>query len=631
MCTSAKKETWYKFNGTRLKMMDEAVEMRQDIDEKFVPMFEQKRTHLSATIRLNDENQRKEAELHIGLITTFIHKMKLEGFSTTVIKACKARRYLHVNDFSQIADMDPGKIGWANLVTEVCGNQVYPRPGKPEDFITKSTLVDFDDSLDEGSSKVQELMKWLQQVFVDPELLVYFLKDVASFLKGGNGEKFFRVWTGATDNSKSMIVKLIQQTLGEYTFDIPPSALFPTKGGGEGPSPVWAQAKGGRVGWVSEPDGNDELGAGIIKRQTGGDRFFARMCHENGGSITASHKLVLICNRIPEVPGIDKAGMNRFLILPFKSTWVDNPPESIEEQYRLRLFKKDEMFDSKIPKLVPALAWLMQKYFNLYSTEGLRKPDIVREYIDQHWNERDIYKIFIEENVKRMLDERGEPNSEMRVTTGPLYTLFKSWHKDQFPQKPIPTMPKFRDEMQVSSRMGPMKSNRWIGYEITTLPFDVPQVSATASPLRAEQTMQQNGPPKVAPALSLRPTISSSSLTLENLRAHDNRDENHPEDEVKQQDDLKSNMSGSSMRSVSIGLTTHITQWLKLNCVVSQDRTYRIVTQQLYLYYCNDCKPNNTTPLNLDVFGKVLTSILPDHKLNTNPRSFWGVHHRMAM
>lgn len=469
MCTNMKDNCWYRFVGTLLKRLDDAVSLRQDITLKFIRIYEGMRAEASQKIYTELQGrdaQKKELELLITQIGGLIKKLKSESYKSTLIKA--TREFFYVENFGQIVDSDPDKTGWSNCVVEICGAVAYPRPGKPEDFITMCTRIPLRTDLHWRHPLVLELMDWLGKVFIDTDLLHYFCKDAASFLKGRNSEKYFRVWTGDTDNSKSMIVKLCQQTLGMYIFDLPVSIFSGKTYGSSGPNPELAQAKGTHVGIATEPDQDDEFKSGAIKRQTGGDRFFARNCNENGGSITATHKTILMCNRIPNT-NADKATINRFNILPFLSTWVDDPPKTTAEQYRLRLFKKEQFFENRIPALSHAFGWLMVQYYPKYAQEGLKPPVIVQNYIKHHWEERDAYVGFITERVVEAYKDREKVERDLDATlsAGEMYPAFKQWYRDQYPGLTLPTASRFKEEMCGKNRLGPQAENRrWIGVRL---------------------------------------------------------------------------------------------------------------------------------------------------------------------
>ena len=202
----------------------------------------------------------------------------------------------------------------------------------------------------------------MRQVFTDDGLRDYFLKMSASCLKGRNSDKVFPIWTGEGNNSKSMIVKLFEACFGTYCIKFPTSVITGKRTQSSAPMPEMARAKSTRAAIIQEPDDDEVIRGGMLKELTGGDSFFARALHENGGDVQAMFKLILMCNKIPPIPTGGKAVKNRTRILPFMSTWVTNAPESEEEQFQRRLFKMDPFFEKQIPNLAKAFMWVLVRY-----------------------------------------------------------------------------------------------------------------------------------------------------------------------------------------------------------------------------------------------------------------------------
>ncbi|CAH6418308.1 D5 DNA Primase [uncultured virus] len=471
MCAGMTKNSWYKFTGVQLKMMDDAIWLRKDITEKFIPLYKQMRANLSQqSVSLSAKQaEHKQVEMVVKQYTNLISKLGNQGYKTSLISMCKEKFY--VDQFDKIRDSDPNKTGWANCVIECCGNTAYPRPGKPQDYITKNTYCRYRSDLSWEHPLVVELMTWFKQCFPDDALLRYVLKDWASYLLGRNAEKLFRVWSGAGDNSKSMVVKLLQACLGSYAIDFPAELVMKSFAkGSSGPTPELAQAQGAHTGLIAEPDSDGDLDAGKIKRFTGGDRFFARLLHENGASLEAFFKLIYMCNRIPNIPGADKALRNRFLYVPFLSTWVLNgAPETPEEQMKARVFKMDPFFEKRIPELAEAMSWVMVQYYTTYREEGLVPPQIIQEYTERHWQENDPFLIFIHERIVHAF--KGADNKEIDLTVTKsatdLYGPFKTWFKDAYPGAQVPTQPRFKAEMMQTSRLGPQNGrSQWLGIRL---------------------------------------------------------------------------------------------------------------------------------------------------------------------
>lgn len=471
ICVGFDKRCWYRFDKTYLKRMDDAVYLRTAISEELIPAYKRMRVELSnQTLSLNGKDtDKKHLETVIKQIGDLIKKLSNQGYRTSIINMCREKFY--VENFDKLCDADPNKTGHANCVIECCADRAYARPGKPQDYITMNTSVYYQSHFTWQHPLVMELMTWFQQCFPDKELLHYFLKDSAAMLLGRNAEKLFRVWSGEGDNSKSMIVKLFQAVLGMYCIDFPVEMLMKTFGRSSGPTPELAQARGAHMGVVAEPDADEDIQAGKLKRFSGGDRMFARMCNSDGGSMEAFFKFVLMCNRPPNIPGVDKAVRNRFQILPFLSTWLKSGyPEDPAEQMKQRKFKMDPFFENRIPELAQAMLWVMVEYFPKYKAEGLKAPVIVTEHTQRHWSENDPYINFRDECLSYAY--KGEAKEQkiddsQSMTATDLYRHFKIWYKDMYPGATPIQQKDFAREMKQSHRLGPTNSKkRWVGIKV---------------------------------------------------------------------------------------------------------------------------------------------------------------------
>jgi hypothetical protein len=485
VCSNSGKQGWYRFHGAQLRPIDDAVYLRIDITDKLIPIYKNLKIRsiqesMKAECRAAEKKNLNTQDEEIGKL---IKKLGNQGYMTSLIRACFPKFY--VEDIVKKRNANANTTGWANCVIECCSNYAYPRPGKPEDYITMSTDTSYPigPEWDNGAGwkhpLVIELMKWLGQLFIDSELLAFVLKDMASMLYGSNAEKLFRVWTGDTNTGKSTFIKFMQAIFGIYCCDFPVEMVCgKTMKAETGLNPALAQAAGTHIAVVSEPGKEDRLQNGKVKRWTGRDRFFARFCCENGGSINASFKLIFMCNGIPDMPDSDEAGMLRFLILPFLSQWVDKPPEDEKEQYAKRQFKKDPFFDRRIPDLARAGAWVMVQYYPKYKTEGLVPPKIVRDYTEKHWEDNDLYLDFIKEHITHVFRDadRKEINVDVSMCSSEMYPAFKTWYKTQYPDYKIPDHKRFHNEMIAKHRLGSQKAKRWFGIQVKASGLAVPKL-----------------------------------------------------------------------------------------------------------------------------------------------------------
>ncbi len=464
---------WYQYrNQHYYKVGPEIFPLRRQIVEHFVNIFERMRSDLSRSVsdnRENDDTTRRSFEVKIKETTELIRKLKNENYKSTVLKTTKD--FFQVEEFERLCDKNIYLTALSNCVLEVVDKKVRPRPGKPEDYVLKFSTIVYPFDYNWDSYWVKEVMHWFKQITVgDNELRHYFLKRLSSFLRGLNPEKLFDVWTNEGNGGKSMLTKTLQHIFGSYFIDFPVSLL--TGGTGKnsgGPNPELAQANNARGAILAEPDDRETMKGGMIKRLTGGDRLFTRELHSNGGSMELTFKTILVCNRIPDIANVDKALIRRFVIMPFLGTWCDDAPEDDESQFRMRKFKIDPFFESKIPDLAKGLLWIIVQYYKYYAEEGLKFPKIVDEYIEKHWQDNDWYLLFIAEKIIYAYkdNDKKEIDTDASLSASEIYQSFQRWFKDYYPGMNVPSLAQMKADLSMAGRLGPQtKRAQWCGIKI---------------------------------------------------------------------------------------------------------------------------------------------------------------------
>ena len=261
-----------------------------------------------------------------------------------------------------------------------------------------------------------------------------------------------------------MLIKLFKLLLQTLAVDFPVEVFMKNvRKSSSGPSPELAQVVGAFLAIVCEPDKDDEIDSGKLKRFSGLDDFFARNCHENGGSVAMLAKILYVCNDPPTISNADGAVVNRLIIIPFLAQWIKNCNLSLEEQYLSNTFKADGTFEETIPRYLSAFAWILIQYYNIYKVRGCSTPPAsVTEYTQNYWKNNDPYLKFIDEFMER--DENSN------VNTIDLYTHFYPWFRTTQAKQSNTLMSedKFKNEMLESRRLGPQKNNRWLGWKVVS-------------------------------------------------------------------------------------------------------------------------------------------------------------------
>ena len=409
---------WYVFENNKWDN-DRTLSIRHFISKNVYDIYQNYRYDiLTKNLNITDENTHTRNEAKSKQISSIMCKLKTPAYKSSLMsELCELFNF---RNYENIFDADYMLTGTSNGVFEIDDDILIFRLCKPEDYITKSMGIDYKEySWDD--QEVQNVMQWMNQMFPDEELRDWELKRSSSGFYGRNQEKFLTVFTGSGNNSKSMYIKLITKTFGNYVAMCPHTLLLDNKNVSNGPSPEIARLAGKRFAFLSENDDEAPLNKSHIKRYTGGDSIYARSLQENGGDIKATFKLVCQMNGIPEILSPDDAVRNRLKIIPFLSQWVDDMP--IDSQCSNRIFKKDPKFEQKIQHMASAYLWILKEYYHRYAVETLSKiPEIVKIHTDEYWRKKDIISYFCNEKLVKNVGGYEKISDVFRE--------FKEWSKN---------------------------------------------------------------------------------------------------------------------------------------------------------------------------------------------------------
>ena len=465
-CTKSK--NWYRKERSVLKEDLENLDLRNSIRAALKPFY----VELSEALQKEQKDaptmdQKKQIRGKIAECDKMLDRLEGVDYLDKVIKALKGG--LKDDNFSKLQDENLNLIACTNVVMECYDKTITTRLGLLQDYITKSTRIAFPFSYNDDTAQVKFLMKYYGQVHTDKEAFHFFLKDMASFLQGGNEEKYFRNWIGESNASKSQVVKLIQAAMGDLCIDFPDSSITVERGRTSGgPDPALEQAKGCRVAIVSETSANKPLDGAKIKKFTGNDRYWNRSLHKEGGSRMLTFKLIHMSNVIATPNDADEAYKIREVIYAFLSKWVDNPPSSIEEQYEQRRFKKDEDFSKRINSLAQAQLYLMFRYFPIYKKEGIRTlPEIFKRKTEEHHREIDPFYNFIMQKLDvAYINEMSKERDILKtISLDDMFVAYRQWFQRYSPDTPLQlNQTTFKNEMCKSDRLGTLDERRqWSG------------------------------------------------------------------------------------------------------------------------------------------------------------------------
>lgn len=469
---------WYKYVGHHWIQSPGGTDLLLDMRRGFQRVIQSLISKIADELKyLRDDDANKQTlQFKQEKLSKLINCLNKKGFQETILKVAGDNFYENDRDFVEKIDTNYRLMGTSNGVIECGTKEAFFRDGKPEDYITKYTPVRYNPMLTWKSRRVRQSIKWFQQCFaIDKELIEFFLRLGASFLRSRNTDKIFVVFSGQDgNNSKSLIKMAFDAVFGpHYSVTIDESVLTET-GKTSGPSPEIAAAAGAKIIWFVEPDEDAALKNNKIKKYSGGDVFFARNCNENGGAIIPTFVPIIMCNKVPIIPKNEKAVEERLRVVPFVSTWSDNAPEDEEEQFVTRTFPRDRDFNEQIPRLAPGILWaFVQKYAD-YAKHGLSIPKVVMDFTQAYWDETDPYSIFRKECIEYVLLENsvtpeyplGRANPSVSVAVSDVYQAYIAWFQDNYPNvRNLPSRGNVISEFSRRWKQKPVEG-RWRGLQL---------------------------------------------------------------------------------------------------------------------------------------------------------------------
>ena len=460
ICSSITYKTWYKFYNNIWNKIEEGIHLRSKISDEIVNQYEEMGKELISKLRhASDEGEKAMYNVRLKQVQKLMNNLKSAPYKNNVMRECMEVFYEH--DFNKKLDSNSWLIAFQNGIYDL--KTCHFREGRPSDHISMKMGCNYNENLTDRDSSILDVYEFLEKVFPDTSVREYFLDTSSDVFVGGNPNKLVLFWSGEGDNAKSVTQSIFEKMMGNYSVKLPTSLITGKRTQSSAACPELARAGNG-VRWavLQEPDQKDVINIGILKELSGNDSFFARGLYKEGSEITPMFKLILICNEPPKLPYNDKATWNRIRVIPFESTFCDNAPDSFEEQLLQKRFPKDTHFDSKIPGMLEAFAWILIEH-RKHIVRRI-EPEKVKLATAHYRLKNDIYRQFIEECIKE------DPTSNISMVE--LYSQFKEWFKDSLPNHSVPIKNEVKEyfiKLWGETSLG----YKWEGYRIRSLQDEI--------------------------------------------------------------------------------------------------------------------------------------------------------------
>lgn len=323
------------------------------------------------------------------------------------------------------------------------GKETLSKP-VPSDYASVTAGVPYH-IFDLNSHKVCQLMRILKTIFSNQDVLDFFILSCSTFLEGYNSPKLFFIWWGQGNNAKTLVQTLVMKTFGEYCSTAPTSVVTGKSTQSSNATPDLCHVEKKLVVFLQEPNPEEKIQAGKMKEMTGNDSMYVRQLFKSGHTMVLKAKIVIVCNNILEIPGMDAAMRRRIMVVPFNSTFLD-PSEFRNKSKKGTLEPNSNIIDVSIENdLLSCKAAFMYMLCRRYSewvnqdNRLMKVPDVIKEVTNDYVTRNNYEQRFIKQYMQKIMGST--------VTAAETYESFKEWFRKSYPGKKVHNFEKFTKEV----------------------------------------------------------------------------------------------------------------------------------------------------------------------------------------
>jgi len=451
-----KRGIWYRFKGNRWAP-DKGLSLREKISKDMYDLFGKKAEQCEAEMNEyeNSDERREYLKKKIGIV----HQVKITLKKTTHKDHIMREAAEIFYDENFVRNMDTNKylLCFNNGVIDF-KEKVF-REGYPEDYITKSTHIDYvpyDENNEDYKVTAEKINKFMSTLFPIPDLYRYMWDHLSSCLIGTNKNQTFHVYHGSGSNGKSVLVDLMAATLGDYKGTVPITLVTDVRGKIGGTSDEVLKLKGVRYAVMQEPSKGVKLNEGIMKELTGGDPIQARGLYSESEIFVPQFKLCVGTNNLFDIDSNDDGTWRRIRKCTFPSKFVDEG-EYYEDDTPY-VFLKDKSLNDNFHILAPVFASMLVK--RAFETNGIVEDcDTVMEASKKYRNGQDHISAFISERIRKT------GNQSQSIKKKSLTEEFKIWFQQEQGSRKMPKSEELYEYMNKKFKTVPHSVKGWIGLE----------------------------------------------------------------------------------------------------------------------------------------------------------------------
>jgi len=446
---------WYYFDQHRWLLDKNGDEVISYLSNEFVAQINRQLLNFAGEATLEPERERADAnrDLVEGMRNLKMKLLKI-NFKRNVFAELKQKYRFRV--FNVIRDENPNLLVCRNCILEIVDGKIYDRDGLPEDYCTLSTKINYLPKRKTDPYRRSMVRTYFNQIYSQHDVRNWMWLYWVSCLRGGTPDKNFVFLQGRGDDSKSIMIKLLGYTYGDYLIiGKNENILAGVKMSSSGPEPEKIRERGRHIVVYQELDSRTPLDGSKVRVKSGGDNVGGvRDAFKGSDSMVEFKQMaknVGTFNREmvwAEGATID-ATWRRVKSVPHGSRWRENAPDTFEEQWRTKVFKMDENFGDVLPQLAETFLSMLVETWSQYHARRLPKSPTIEKATSDWRRNCDLYHLYSEDRLDFHRLENGLPDPAYQKSIPQLYQDFTNWFRINFSGSKVPNRPRFEEEMLI--------------------------------------------------------------------------------------------------------------------------------------------------------------------------------------
>lgn len=450
VCKNPDKKSLYEFKEHRWKELEGASSIKHLLQNEFSEFYwKLANDYREASKSVQDSDEKEKLFKKYEIANKISVRLTSHSFKKEVLS--ELYDYYYDEEFKTKLNENKDLICFKNGVLDLSNLEF--REGRPEDYISFCTNINYI-PYDRNNEKIIQVEKFFSDIQPNENIKKYLLKFLASCLDGHQKDQLFLIWTGTGANGKGRIIKLHEETLGDYSKSMSENFLTQKRGNSSSANPEIAGLKGIRFISIQEPENPSKIHSGIFKTLVGGDKISGRGLFQDIIEFYLQCKPVLACNDLPPMTSFDGGVKRRTRVMSFDYKFVKTPNPNNPYQK-----KSNENIDQDIKTWKEAYMSLLVEIYKLYKYEGIDPtPSEVTKHTEQYQNDSDLFTEWLNNNIVRTNDE------EEYLTITQIYDNYKDWIRTEGRLNEKITKNKFKNELN-NNDMKP-RNNKYYGIKI---------------------------------------------------------------------------------------------------------------------------------------------------------------------